>query len=627
MGDIMVVSRLALKVIVAYKGAPGDYRNISDEVESLHIIIKKAAQHFKSTTLSDNSRQEGQKVLKGCQNVLEDLDTFMEKYNSLASSSAGTSAGHVLQRMKLGASQVLGTEDIATLRARLTSNTTLLNGFIQRSDTPTITINYIELISLYSCDSNEVRARLDHILGLHRTTSRNSFVSLAGSVNTKQAFKRFIKGLFAIGVTADMINEKEKEIQDILKSQHPAASSQISISTIVDADLFPEVGSSSGHNQLPEVGNPSHQNQLPELEDSSNQNQLLEVGNSSGQNQLREVGNPPHQNQLPGVENSSNPVTSPVPTMSAKGDFLVGPSMLTATEAGNTAQLIFALEHVKDIDFVDDKYQTALHKAAAKGDDSIVQLLLSKGASIEARDFFKSTPLHRAAENDQTSTVELLLSKGASIEARDISNWTPLHCAARYGHTSTVELLLSKRASIKARDTSNWTPLHCAACYGNTSTVELLLSKGASIEAWDGFNGTPLHYAACWGQTSTVELLFSKRASIKARDISNMTPLHYAAWNGQTSTVELLLSKGASIEARDDFNWTPLHCAALYGQTSTVELLLSKGASIAARNTGNRTPLDVAISNGNTDIAKLLQNKAADLLSQANIRTAPESDT
>ena len=62
MGDIMAMSKLALKVIVAYKDAPGDYRNISDEVESLHIITKKAAQHFESTTLSDNSRQEGQKV-------------------------------------------------------------------------------------------------------------------------------------------------------------------------------------------------------------------------------------------------------------------------------------------------------------------------------------------------------------------------------------------------------------------------------------------------------------------------------------------------------------------------------------------------------------------------------------
>ena len=126
MGDIIAISRLAVKVYTAYKDAPGDYRNISDEVESLQILIDKAAPYFDGTTLNSNSRQEGQKALKGCRNVLEDLNSLIEKYNSSASS--GTS--QVLKRIKLG------TEDIASLRVRLISNTTLLNGFIQRSAIP-----------------------------------------------------------------------------------------------------------------------------------------------------------------------------------------------------------------------------------------------------------------------------------------------------------------------------------------------------------------------------------------------------------------------------------------------------------------------------------------------------------
>ena len=132
MGDIIAISGLAVKVYTAYKDAPDDYRHISDEVKSLQIIINKAARHFERTTLDDNTRQEGQDVLKGCQNVLEDLNSLIEKYNSLASTSANTSL-QVLKRVKLG------TEDIATLRVRLISNTGLLNGFIQRFDIPTIT--------------------------------------------------------------------------------------------------------------------------------------------------------------------------------------------------------------------------------------------------------------------------------------------------------------------------------------------------------------------------------------------------------------------------------------------------------------------------------------------------------
>ena len=125
--DIMAISRLALKVYTAYKDAPDDYRNISDEVKSLHIIIEEAAWHFESTTLSKKKQQGGKEILEGCQNVLRDLDALIEEYNTLA--SAGRS--QVFRRIKLG------TKDIVTLRARLTSNTTLLNSFIQRLDIAT----------------------------------------------------------------------------------------------------------------------------------------------------------------------------------------------------------------------------------------------------------------------------------------------------------------------------------------------------------------------------------------------------------------------------------------------------------------------------------------------------------
>ena len=141
-GDIMAISGLALKVYTAYKDAPDDYRNIADEVDSLHIIIEEAAQHFESTTLSNKKQQRGKKVLEGCQNVLKDLDALIDKYNALAPANANANASQVFRRIKLG------TEDIVTLRARLTSNITLLNGFIQRLDIATITILLLLLLSI-----------------------------------------------------------------------------------------------------------------------------------------------------------------------------------------------------------------------------------------------------------------------------------------------------------------------------------------------------------------------------------------------------------------------------------------------------------------------------------------------
>ena len=125
-GDFLALSTLALNVYTAYVDAPGDYKNISEEVKSLHIIIEEGAQHFERTILSCSQQQKGKDILQGCQSVLEDLGAFIEKYKSLAS----TNKNQIFTRVKLGM------KDITPLRTRLISNTILLNGFIQRFVVP-----------------------------------------------------------------------------------------------------------------------------------------------------------------------------------------------------------------------------------------------------------------------------------------------------------------------------------------------------------------------------------------------------------------------------------------------------------------------------------------------------------
>ncbi len=66
--------------------------------------------------------------------------------------------------------------------------------------------------------------------------------------------------------------------------------------------------------------------------------------------------------------------------------------------------------------------------------EAIVQLLLDKGANIEAKDTDGWTPLMSAAVNGHEAVVQLLLGKGANIEAKDEDGWTPLLLAAEKGH-------------------------------------------------------------------------------------------------------------------------------------------------------------------------------------------------
>ena len=128
-GDIITIYTLAFKVYMAYRDAPGEYRNISDEVKSLQIIVGKATGYLESTALSTNNRQEGLEILSGCQHVLEDLNSLIENYKSLVSTK-----WLVFKRVKLGR------EDIATLRQRLTSNIVLLSNFVTRFVIPGISL-------------------------------------------------------------------------------------------------------------------------------------------------------------------------------------------------------------------------------------------------------------------------------------------------------------------------------------------------------------------------------------------------------------------------------------------------------------------------------------------------------
>jgi len=125
-GDILAISKLAWDVYNSYKDAPNDFRNISGEIKSLHIIVNsdnlKAI--FQDPKLALEEREGLREILQGCTNVLEDLDKLLIKYKSLGSPQGSRS--RAIDRAKWGQ------EGIAEQRARLISNTILLNTFVTK---------------------------------------------------------------------------------------------------------------------------------------------------------------------------------------------------------------------------------------------------------------------------------------------------------------------------------------------------------------------------------------------------------------------------------------------------------------------------------------------------------------
>ncbi len=105
------------------------------------------------------------------------------------------------------------------------------------------------------------------------------------------------------------------------------------------------------------------------------------------------------------------------------------------------------------------------------------------------------TPLHYAARDSHKEIIELLIAKGADLNARMGEGLTPLHQAAYGGQKEAVELLIAAGADVNAKDRGGVTPLHQVAFFasplfnhqaasnGRKEVVELLIAKGADLNA------------------------------------------------------------------------------------------------------------------------------------------------
>ena len=89
-----------------------------------------------------------------------------------------------------------------------------------------------------------------------------------------------------------------------------------------------------------------------------------------------------------------------------------------------------------------------------------LQAALSKpGANIEDRDpTHEKTALHHASQSGRTGIVELLLSKGADVRARDLYGETPLHYAVDGGNLEVVKLLVEAGSDLEARNDNGELP-------------------------------------------------------------------------------------------------------------------------------------------------------------------------
>ena len=87
--------------------------------------------------------------------------------------------------------------------------------------------------------------------------------------------------------------------------------------------------------------------------------------------------------------------------------------------------------------------ETPLHTAAAMGYEECTRLLVSHGACLEVlMGPMKMTALHLAAQDGNVDSLQVLVSGGSSVDARNARGQSALHLAALAQSPETVEVLL-----------------------------------------------------------------------------------------------------------------------------------------------------------------------------------------
>ncbi|MCX5862258.1 MAG: ankyrin repeat domain-containing protein [Deltaproteobacteria bacterium] len=262
--------------------------------------------------------------------------------------------------------------------------------------------------------------------------------------------------------------------------------------------------------------------------------------------------------------------------------------LLRLSIAIGMAVVLTACEHVT----VEQRQvlNTLLMKACWDSNSALAELLIKDGAVANNSDPNGVTALMMAAgnpRNDNPHLINILMAKGADVQAKDRDGHTALETAFEKGYLHTVWALLHKGADPNVVNKTGQTPLIAFAekWAPNAGHLEPFLQKGVNVNARDKDGKTVLIVAA-------------------------ESPLDHQTGVG---AVGHLIAKGANINFHDNEGKTALMVAAAKGRKEIVKLLLEKNSEINARDAKGGTALMAALENGHLDVAEALINAGTDV--------------
>lgn len=232
-------------------------------------------------------------------------------------------------------------------------------------------------------------------------------------------------------------------------------------------------------------------------------------------------------------------------------------ALMAATDSNWIAGVQVLLEMKADVNFVDKKERSALHRGSAHG-LAMVRLLLEA----------KASPNHQDIDPDYNPSFSSR-TFGDHPEHR-----TALHYCCLEGDLDSARLLVQSSADMNIQDGQLKTPLHLAIEEDQDALIDFLLQSRAAVDVCSlesGMKNSPLMEAAHSGNHSLAEKLIAARADVNKVGKQDMTALHLAARRGDSKIVKILLEAKADTTLESKCG-TALQLASKKGSKEVLQL-------------------------------------------------------
>ncbi|BFZ24222.1 hypothetical protein BsWGS_27261 [Bradybaena similaris] len=154
--------------------------------------------------------------------------------------------------------------------------------------------------------------------------------------------------------------------------------------------------------------------------------------------------------------------------------------------------------------------------------------------------------LHWAAREGRDNIVDMLVKRGARINATNMGDDTPIHLAAAHGHREVVVMLLQNKANVNAINEHGNTPLHYACFWGYDQIAEDLVNNGGLVNLANKFDEVPLDKCKPF-----LAKMLKERAINLGQDLSKI-PFKDRSWLGyKTRSRDAVLSRYTGIDIKE----------------------------------------------------------------------------